>query len=82
MAQRPFLCPRSTTRVLSPEHLKAVLGLPRAISHISVAKQPILCIRPATFVLDREAVMAFFLPPVSYSTRFYGNLDPKSYPLT
>jgi hypothetical protein len=37
---------------LSPEHLKAVLGLPRAISHISVAKQPILCIRPAAFVLN------------------------------
>jgi hypothetical protein len=37
---------------LSPEHLKVVLGLPRAISHISVAKQPILCIRHATFVLD------------------------------
>jgi hypothetical protein len=80
MAQRPFLCPRSATRVFVPEHLKAVLGLPRAISHIAVAKQPILCIRPATFVLDRGGRYGIFLPPVSCSTRFYGNLDPKSYP--
>jgi hypothetical protein len=45
---------------LSPEHLKAVLGLPRAISHISVAKQPILCIRPATFVLDQGGRYGIF----------------------
>jgi hypothetical protein len=39
-----------------------------------VAKQQILCIRPATFVLDRGGRYGIFFPPVSYSTRFYGNL--------
>jgi hypothetical protein len=53
MVERPFLCTRSTTRVLVPEHLKVVLGLPRAIAHVFVAKEPISCIRPATYVLDR-----------------------------
>jgi hypothetical protein len=38
----------------SPEHLKVVLGLPRAVAHVSVAKEPISCIRPATYVLDRR----------------------------
>jgi hypothetical protein len=80
MAERPLLCPCSATRVFVPENIKAVHGLQRAISHISVAKQPILCIRPATFVLDWGGRYGIFLPPVSYSTRFYGNLDPKSYP--
>jgi hypothetical protein len=52
----------------SPEHLKAALGLQRAIAHISVAEQPILCIRPATFVLDRGGCYGIFLPHVSYSS--------------